>query len=146
MVFRSRIDKYFLLMISIAIIALGLACLFPLFLDGEKEPFAIVLMLSIFILSVGFLLWVSFSISYVFQENHLLVKAGPLRKRILYSEISSIRPTKDILTGYRILSSIDALAISYQSGLIGEIKITPRDKDVFLAELAIRVPKLANIQ
>jgi hypothetical protein len=106
----------------------------------------IVLMLSIFIFSVGFLLWVSFSINYIFQENHLLVKAGPIRKRILYSEITSIRPTEDILTGYRILSSIDALAISYQSGLMGEIKISPRDKDVFLAELAIRVPKLANIQ
>lgn len=133
-------------MISIAIIVLGLACLLPLFLDEQKEPFGIVLMLSIFILSAGFLLWLIFSISYVFQENHLLVKAGPLRKRILYSEISSIRPTKDILTGYRILSSIDALAISYQSGLMGEIKISPRDKDVFLAELAMRVPKLANIQ
>lgn len=146
MVFRSKIDKYFLLVISIAIIVLGLACLFPLFLDGQKEPYGIVLMLSIFIFSVGFLLWVSFSINYIFQENHLLVKAGPIRKRILYSEIASIRPTEDILTGYRILSSIDALAISYQSGLMGEIKISPRDKDVFLAELAIKVPKLANIQ
>jgi uncharacterized membrane protein len=143
-VFRSRIDKYFLSTLSIAIIIIGFVCLLPLFLDGEKDPFATVFMLLVFIFSAGFLLWISFSIRYIFQENDLLVKAGPIRKRILYREIISIRLTKDILSGYRILSSIDALAISYQSGLLGEIKISPRDKDDFLAELAKRVPKLTN--
>lgn len=99
-------------------------------------------MLTIFILTVVFLLWISFSISYTFQENHLLVKTGPIKKRIQYNEITSVRPTKDIFTGFRILSSIDALAISYQSGIMGEIKISPKDKAAFLIELRERVPSL----
>lgn len=142
MVFRSSIDKYFLLVIGIAIIVLAFACLFPLFLDGKIEPFGMLLMFSMFFLTTGFLLWISFSISYIFQEKYLLVKAGPLSKRIPYSEMISIRPTKDILTGYRILSSVDALALSYQSGLMGEIKISPKDKEKFIEELKARVSGL----
>ncbi|WP_237562950.1 PH domain-containing protein [Bacillus dakarensis] len=144
--FRSKIDKYFLFVITVAIIVLAFACLFPLFLDGQKEPFGIVLMFSMFTLTTGFLLWISFSIRYIFQEKYLLVKAGPLNKRIAYSEMISIRPTKDILTGYRILSSIDALAISYQTGLMGEIKISPKDKERFIEELKMRVSGIKILQ
>ena len=72
----------------------------------------------------------------------MLVKTGPFKKRVQYIEITSIRPTKDIFTGYRILSSMDAIAISYRSGLMGEIKISPKDKDAFLSELRARVPAM----
>lgn len=142
MVFQSKIDKYYLYVIVSAIIIIGLACILPLFLDKQIDTYGIVIMLTIFFLTVVFLLWLSFSIRYTFQENHLLVKTGPIKKRIKYNEITSVRPTKDIFTGFRILSSIDALAISYQSGIMGEIKISPKDKDAFLTELRERVPSL----
>lgn len=142
MVFQSKIDKYYLYVIVSAIIIIGVACILPLFLDKQIDIYGIVIMLTIFFLTVVFLLWISFSISYTFQENHLLVKTGPIKKRIKYNEITSVRPTKDIFTGFRILSSIDALAISYQSGIMGEIKISPKEKDAFLTELRERIPSL----
>ncbi|MED3553263.1 PH domain-containing protein [Cytobacillus praedii] len=142
MVFKSKIDKYYLYVLISAIVIIGIACVLPLFLDKQIDLFGIVCMLSIFFLTVGFLLWISFSISYSFQENHLLVKTGPFKKRVQYIEITSIRPTKDIFTGYRILSSMDAIAISYRSGLMGEIKISPKDKEAFLSELRARVPAM----
>ncbi|MED3572319.1 PH domain-containing protein [Cytobacillus praedii] len=142
MVFQSKIDKYYLYVLISAIVIIGIACVLPLFLDKQIDLFGILCMLSIFFLTVGFLLWISFSISYSFQENHLLVKTGPFKKRVQYIEITSIRPTKDIFTGYRILSSMDAIAISYRSGLMGELKISPKDKDAFLSELRARVPAM----
>lgn len=142
MVFQSKIDKYYLYVIVSAIIIIGLACILPLFLDKQIDIYGIVIMLTIFFLTAVFLLWISFSISYTFQENHLLVKTGPIKKHIKYNEITSVRPTKDIFTGFRILSSIDALAISYQSGIMGEIKISPKEKDAFLTELRERIPSL----
>lgn len=142
MVFQSKIDKSYLYVLISAIIIIGIACILPLFLDKQIDIYGIVIMFSIFFLTVGFLLWISFSISYTFQENHLLVKTGPIKKRIQYIEITSVRPTKDILTGFRILSSIDALAISYRSSIMGEIKLSPKDKEAFLSELGKRVPAL----
>ncbi|MGN7403361.1 PH domain-containing protein [Cytobacillus praedii] len=142
MVFQSKIDKYYLYVLISAIVIIGIACVLPLFLDKQIDLFGILCMLSIFFLTVGFLLWISFPISYSFQENHLLVKTGPFKKRVQYIEITSIRPTKDIFTGYRILSSMDAIAISYRSGLMGELKISPKDKDAFLSELRARVPAM----
>lgn len=129
-------------MITIAMILIGAACLLPFFLEGEKDKFALIIMLSIFILSAGFILWISFYIRYEFHEDYLLVKSGPIRKRIPYSEITSIRPTKDIFTGFRLMSSMDGLAISYRTALMGEIKISPKDKKRFIEELKARVPGL----
>lgn len=142
MKFSSKIDKVFLFVISITIIIVGLVCIIPLFLDKQRDVYGIVIMVSIFILTVGFILWTSFSISYIFLDNQLLIKSGPIKKRISYNEITRVRSSKDIFTGYRILSSIDAIAISYHSGWLGEIKISPKDKAAFLKELKTKAPNV----
>lgn len=140
---RSKIDKYFLSIIVAAILLLVAVCIMPLILEELTDLFSMLLLLFILIVTVGFILWTSFSIKYVFEEDYLVIRGGPIKKRIPYSEITSVRATKDILTGFRILSSVDAIAISYQSAIMGEVKISPLYKEEFINKLKQHVPQLS---
>ena len=94
------------------------------------------------IISVGLLLWCCFSINYMIRPDYLLVSSGPFRSRIPYEDITQISYTNDILTGYRILSSKDALEISYKKAFLGSVKVSPEDKDLFISELVSRCPNV----
>jgi uncharacterized protein YtpQ (UPF0354 family) len=65
---------------------------------------------------------------------------GGITIGIPYKEITSISPTKDIFTGYRILSSMDALEIAYKSAFMGSVKISPQKKELFIAQIKKRCP------
>jgi len=102
-------------------------------------------MSAIFIISVGFILWIAISIKYVFYEDYLLVKGGPFRSKIPYQTITKTSPTNDIFTGYRILSSKDGLQLFYKSAMLGSVKISPKNRRDFITELKKRCPN-AEIQ
>nr|MBO2478640.1 hypothetical protein [Bacillota bacterium] len=55
---------------------------------------------------------------------------------------TKVVPTKNIFTGYRLLSSFDALEIFYHKALLGSVKISPKDTPAFLSELKKRCPHL----
>ncbi|MFS0782038.1 PH domain-containing protein [Bacillus sp. 1P06AnD] len=142
MVFQSKIDRSFLLIIAAAILLIGGVTWMPIWLDEESTVISTCVMFAIFSISAGFILWVSFSIRYTFQQNRLLLKAGPFRSRIPYGEITKITPTKDVWTGYRMLSSKDSYELFYQSAIFGSVKISPKEPERFLSELEKRCPNL----
>ncbi|WP_329762748.1 PH domain-containing protein [Bacillus nitratireducens] len=142
MTFHSKIDKFFLFIIFFAIFTIGAPTLLPLFFDDEATTTDLYILLSIFFVSSGFLLWSSFSITYTFYENHLFVKGGPFRSKIPYSHITKISKTDNILIGYRILSSKDCYEIFYTSGALGSVKISPKDPEKFISELQKKCPAL----
>lgn len=131
---------FFILFVAILII--GGVTLIPLLLDDESTINDLALLLVVFLLSSGILLWSSFSIRYTFYQDHLFVKGGPFRSKIPYDEITKIAPTKEILTGYRLLSSKDSYEIFYQSGILGSVKISPKESDRFISELKKRCPTI----
>ncbi|MDX8044376.1 PH domain-containing protein [Gracilibacillus sp. S3-1-1] len=141
MVFRSKIDAYFVKFISIILVILGIAVLFPLFVDDKLSFVEISALLSILIVVIAFILWPIFTTKYVFKQQHLVVKGGFFRSRIPYEEITRVNQTTDIFTGYRILTSKDAIEIFYQSGVFGSVKISPADKQLFITELKKRCPR-----
>lgn len=140
MVFRSKVDAFFVTLITIAILIIGAATLLPILFDNEATFSTGVLMLAIFILSAGLIVWSALFVKYVFHENYLLVKGGPFRSKIPYQTITGISPTNDLFTGYRILSSRQALELFYTSAILGSVKISPEDKIAFLTELKKRCP------
>jgi hypothetical protein len=140
MVFRAKIDSFFMSIMSISILVLSGVLLIPLFTDTKRTMLDTVIVFSLLIISVGLMIWPVFSIKYVFYDNYLLVKGGPFRSRILYSEITKVSPTKDIFTGYRLLSSKDGIEIFYKSATLGSVKISPKEKELFLSELKQRCP------
>lgn len=140
MVFRSKIDSFFIFIISFSILVICGVLLIPLFIDETRTILDTVIVFSLLIICVGVLIWSVFSIKYVFYDDHLLVKGGPFRSRILYQDITMVSPTKDIFTGYRLLSSTNGIEIFYKSGLLGSVKISPKEKELFLSELKKRCP------
>lgn len=141
MVFRSKMDAPFIGSISLAILLIGAASIVPLFLEDVQFSEMLILM-AIFFVTTGFILWTIFDIQYVFHEDHLFVKGGPFRSRIPYSSILKISPTRDIFTGYRLLSARDALELTNNTTMFGTVKISPSDQDAFVSELKERCPQL----
>lgn len=105
----------------------------PFFIEDEVTASAAAILIGTFILIFAFMLWLLLDIKYIFHPDHLFVKGGPFRSRILYKEITRVSPTNEILTGYRILSARDGIEIFYRSALMGSVKISPKDREEFLA-------------
>lgn len=141
MTFHSKIDSFFIRFILAAILFIAAVSFIPLlFEDAPLSAFVIVT--ATFLVTTALILWITFAIRYVFLENHLLVKAGPFRSRIPYNSILKVAPTRDIFTGYRLLSSRDALELINNKTMFGTVKISPEDQSAFIAELKKRCPDL----
>ncbi|WP_404334349.1 PH domain-containing protein [Planococcus rifietoensis] len=141
MTFHSKIDSFFIRFILAAILFIAAISFIPLLF--ECAPFsAFVIVTATFLVTTALILWITFAIRYVFLENHLLVKAGPFRSRIPYDSILKVAPTRDIFTGYRLLSSRDALELINNKTMLGTVKISPEDQSAFIAELKKRCPDL----
>lgn len=141
MTFHSKIDSFFIRFILAAILFIAAVSFIPLlFEDAPLSAFVIVT--ATFLVTTALILWITFAIRYVFLENHLLVKAGPFRSRIPYNSILKVAPTRDIFTGYRLLSSRDALELINNKTMFGTVKISPEDQSAFIAELKKRCPAL----
>lgn len=142
MLFRSKVDTFFGVFIFIAIAIIGAVTILPMFLDEEIPNAAVIILISSFFFSVGLILWPIFYIKYMFTEDYLLVRGGPFRSKIVYEDMTKVSRTRDIFTGYRILSSRDSLEISYKTSMLGSVKISPKDEREFLEELQKRCPHL----
>jgi hypothetical protein len=139
MTFRAEIDSFFITLITITLLIISSIFIFPFIFDYEDITTTdIVVVLSIFILSAAVIIWTAFFIHYKFYDDYLYIKGGPFRSRILYDEITKVSPTEDIYTGYRVLSSRNSIEISYKSGFLGSVKISPKEQKYFLIELRKR--------
>ncbi|WP_176140587.1 PH domain-containing protein [Halobacillus salinus] len=141
MVYRSKVDRLFVLLMVLIVSVIGLASFFPLFLGEELER-QVLLISVLFVAMASFVLWCGFSVAYELKSDCLCVKGGPFRTQIPFGRITKVTDTRDILTGYRLLSSRDAIEIHYNDGVFGSVKISPKDKEAFMAELRKRNPKL----
>lgn len=119
MKFRSKIDRTFKMMMSVALVIVALATLWPvayeLFYTNSPEYLAIWIMVALFVVCASFLLWIIIDIHYTFNDDYLFVKGGPFRSKIKYMDMTKVNKSSNILVGYRILSSKDALEIHYKS-------------------------------
>ncbi len=144
-------DSTFKKLMGLAMGLIGVACLWPvayeIFVSEENTKWAgIFLCLGLFVLFEGFLLWISLDIRYVFEKDYLFVKGGPFRSKIPYEDITKVNHTKEILSGYRILSSTDALEIHYKKASLGSVIISPADKEKCLEVLLQKVPSIHYVK
>ncbi|HLQ84469.1 MAG TPA: PH domain-containing protein [Pseudogracilibacillus sp.] len=141
MIFNSKRDTYFKNFMLVVVIITGAGVFWPLFIEDIRSKLAVVLVF-LFLIVTGFILWTAFSIKYVFYQDYLFVKGGPFRSRIPYENITTVSPTTAIFTGYKILSSRDAIEIFYKNATLGSVKISPEYKNEFILELKKRNPNL----
>lgn len=97
----------------------------------------VILMICLFI-EAGFA-WMFIDIQYNLQEDHLFVKAGPIRSRIPYEKIRQTKETDETATGYKMLASADAIQIFHDRK---SVKISPANRNQFLKELWNRNPEI----
>jgi len=143
MVFRSKVDVFFSSFMLIVVLIIGAGSFSPLFIEEVRNELAAVLILFlIFLILTGFILWTCFSVKYIFYQDYLFIKGGPFRSRISYEDITKVSPTTAIFTGHRILSSRDGLEIFNKTTFLGSIKISPKYKEAFIAELKKRCQRI----
>lgn len=150
MKFRSKIDRTFKMMMSVALVIVALATLWPvayeLFYTNSPEYLAIWIMVALFVVCASFLLWITIDIHYTFYDDYLFVKGGPFRSEIKYKDMTKVNKSSNILVGYRILSSKDALEIHYKSALMGSIIISPDNQENFLKVLFEKAPHITLVR
>jgi len=139
MEFRSRFDNAFIIFLAAITVLILAVCFLPMALDREARE-ALPVIAPLCVLTLGFLAWNTLSIKYVLTMDYLYVQGGPFRSRIPYGGITRVAPTRNVWYGYRLTTAFDAIEIFYRKGLLGSVKITPRDPERFIAELKKRCP------
>lgn len=146
MTFKSKRDRTFISFISVAVVIIGLSTLLPavfeLFFTKSPDMTAVWITVGLFLLCAGFIVWISFDIEYTFTDEYLFVRGGLFRSKIPYEDITKVNQTSNILVGYRILSSKDALEIHYKKALMGSVIISPKEQATFLQVLSEKAPHI----
>lgn len=146
MTFKSKIDRTFTYIIMSAISIVALATLVPVVYElwsDNVDVKAVIIISSLFVMCVAFILWLTFDIEYSFKENYLFIKGGPFRSKIPYEDITKVNKTSQILAGYRILSSKDAIEIHYKKASLGSVIISPSEQQKFLLVLSEKAPHIS---
>ncbi|MFD1019587.1 PH domain-containing protein [Thalassobacillus hwangdonensis] len=138
MVFRSRVDRFFVIFIVIVVTLLGAVSFLPVMIEDDPSLSTVAGMTFTFVLLATFVVWWGFSVKYVLHEDYLFVRGGPFRSRIPYQDITLVSSSSDIFTGYRVLSARDGIEIFYKQGLWGSVKISPKNQQAFINELKQR--------
>jgi hypothetical protein len=137
-------------LLVVALIIIAFATLWPvvyeLFFTKNPEYPAIWIMTAMFLIITGMLLWIFIDIQYTFYDDYLYVKGGPFRSKIRYEDITKVNKTSNILVGYRILSSKDALEVHYKHSLMGSIIISPDNQEQFLKVLVEKASHIAHVR
>lgn len=146
MTFKSKRDRTFMWLITGAIVITAIATLWPLvyelFYTENPDFVAVAIMGALFLLTAGFILWIVIDIEYMFHTDYLLVLGGIFKSKIQYEDITKINQTSNILVGYRILSSKDAIEIHYKKSLLGSVIISPEHQEEFLNILLEKAPHI----
>lgn len=130
LVFAAKIDTWLLVLIACSTVV----CLYGVWsVLGEAGQVrwgtALVLLVS-----AAIPVWIVLSTSYTLTGTQLRVRCGPFRWTIPLAEIRDVRPTRNPLSSPA--PSLDRLRIEY--GKRRSVMISPRDKEGFLGELAVR--------
>lgn len=140
MTFRARRDAYFIKMISIILIFLGIVILLPLLDSDSRTPGFIIFTCFFLVLCEGFIVWIAFDIKYTFLDDHLYVRGGLFWSKIHYKEITKVGPASNMFVGYRLLSARNGIEIYYKTGMWGSVQISPENQMQFLTELQAHCP------
>ena len=128
--YRSKIDAKFGLVSGLAVLVLIVAAVtFP---DSARGP-ALALH-AVGLIGLAVCVWTLLGTYYVIDATSLIIRSGPFHWVVPLREIRSVRATRDAHSGPAL--SFDRLRIEYSGGRA--ILVSPREKELFLADLARR--------
>ncbi len=104
-------------------------------LSEKADLLGILITIIINLTLIAFISWLWFTTYYVLEEKELIIRCGPIHKRIPYREISSAHKTLNPISSPAL--SLKRINITYQFGMA---LISPKNRDEFLQELSKRCP------
>lgn len=125
MKFVSKRDWWIsMLMLGISISFIGMT-----FINEFK-----IIIRVIFLLFGILVLWIYNATYYVLSEDFLILRCGPLKVKISYKNIDSIKATKNMISS--IALSTDKLKLKIKGKGLGVVYISPLNKEEFVKELS----------
>lgn len=85
--------------------------------------------------TIGFLFWLYLSTYYILEDDHLFCRSGPLKKKIPYDSIKTLKLSRNSLSSMAL--SLDRIEIREEGKgyLSGTTLISPVNREEFYAEL-----------
>ncbi|WP_369900980.1 PH domain-containing protein [Bacillus manliponensis] len=137
-------DRGYWYMIFWVIIVCMVPLSLPLWLDDTLSFTDRIILISIIVAFDLFMLWVALDIRYEFRNESFYAKCGPFRSNIPYKNITKVNETDDMLFGFRLAASLRGIEIHYPKGMLGSVKISPKDEKAFIEALLSKCPHLAR--
>jgi hypothetical protein len=132
--FEVKIDYWIKLILWLCVIGV-----FPaFFFVPEDEMFIIFITIVLMALLILPLMYYSY---YELREDHLYIRMSVIGMKIKYADITGIRSGKYSKTN-NMAFSLDAVIIERSKKTLGEISVSPLEKEVFMLELKRRCPLL----
>jgi len=133
MIFTSKKDIFYFLIIWGAIIFGSLSVIFDFSLSANSIFGAI-----LGLLAVGLLIWVWFGTNYRVGNEYIEIKYGPFKEKFSIQDINEIGKRKSILITPAL--AIDRVLLRY--GRYGEILISPKKEREFVDLLLTKNPRI----
>jgi len=127
--FESKKDRWIVFVLWGAVIVI-LFTSFKLLTDSGVTTN--LLLQPVNLLTIYICLSVLYQTYYIINGEYLILRSGPIVKRIRIDDITAIKETKDMLSSPAL--SIDRLKIIYKQSKVG-IMVSPLEKELFLREL-----------
>jgi hypothetical protein len=130
-VYRSAVDTWLVVVLAVCgLIALAVGVTEFVAGDAAARGIAVLVVL----MGVGLPLWILTTTSYTLDEGVMLVRSGPVTRRVRIADITGVTPTRNPLSSPAL--SLDRLRIDVRGAR--PILISPADRARFLADLEAR--------
>ena len=124
--FKSKVDRWILVLILMAII--GQVVAITAAVNEAGEPAMITSLILVMIGVVALMVWLLLGTHYTVDRGTIRIVSGPFRWKVPIDEITSVSATRNPLSSPAL--SLDRLSIRY--GKRRRIMISPADKAGFL--------------
>lgn len=138
-VFRSKVDRFIVVVLGTAAsLSLAISVVVAVLSPSATET---ALVLGGWCAFTSAVVWLLRSTRYVVEETRLLVRSGPFTWRIPFETIEAVLPSTSPVAAPAL--SIDRLEIRGKGDR--SLRISPRDREGFLAALLARCPHLVRV-
>jgi hypothetical protein len=129
-VYPSRIDTWLVLVI---VGAVGLVVAHGILLV-PTAPWAALISFGVAIFTGLIVAAMTMPCRYELEADHVLIRCGMIRQRIRYAEITSIAPSRSMLSAPALSVRRVKIGFTYGAQLV-----SPREREAFIADLQQRV-------
>ena len=131
--FRSKVDSWFIgVVLFVVLVPLSIVVSVVAAGDGWR---ALLVPVVIMVVGAGLPLWMLADTSYTITDDELLVRCGPVRRRVPLGAITALTPTRTLLSSPALsLDRIEVCAGSHS------VVVSPLDKQGFAAAIQRAIP------